>query len=203
MTQEEIKILERCERLFMRYGAKSITMDDVSRELGISKKTLYQYVAGKEDLVYKVTQFHFKHHDEMVNRICNNSTNAIDEMLQITQWVSHHLQEVNPSLMFDLNKYYPDSWQLFLDHRNTQVYNCLINNIQKGRAQELYRTNFNEEIVCRIYISRLDMVIDPTVFPFEKFRLRDVMQQYVEYHIRGIATTKGIKKLEKTKPTTL
>lgn len=203
MTQEELKILERCERLFMRYGAKSITMDDVSRELGISKKTLYQFVASKDDLVHKVTQFHFRHHEEMVNAICTNSTNAIDEMLQIAQWVSQHMQGVNPTLMFDLNKYYPESWQLFLNHRNTSVYNCLINNIYKGREQDLYRKDFNEEIVTRIYISRMEMIIDPNVFPFEKFRLRDVMQQYVEYHIRGIATTKGIKKLEKIKPTIL
>lgn len=201
MISEEQKILERCERLFMRYGAKSVTMDDVARELAISKKTLYQYVSGKDELVHKVTTFHFQHHDEVVNAICANSENAISEMLQITEWVTQHLKDMNPSLMFDLSKYYPESWQLFIHHRNTQVYNCMIENIRKGRVQELYREDFDEKIIATIYINRMEMVIDPQIFPIENYTFDKVMSQYIEYHIRGIATPKGLKKLSKIKST--
>ena len=203
MITEEQKILERCERLFMRYGAKSVTMDDVARELAISKKTLYQYFEGKDALVHKVTTFHFQHHDEVVNTICATSENAISEMLEITHWVAQHLKDMNPSLMFDLSKYYPESWQLFINHRNTQVYNCMLENIRKGREQELYRDDFDEKIIATIYINRMEMLIDPQVFPPETYTLNKVMPQYIEYHIRGIATTKGIKKLEKIKSTML
>ncbi|MBP7400702.1 MAG: TetR/AcrR family transcriptional regulator [Chitinophagales bacterium] len=203
MTIEEQKILERCERLFLRYGAKSVTMDDVARELAISKKTLYQYFSSKDELVHKVTTFHFQHHDEVVNTICSTSKDAISEMLQITEWVTQHLKDMNPSLMYDLSKYYPKSWQVFLDHRNTHVYNCMLENIRKGREQELYRDDFDENIIASIYISRMEMLIDPQIFNPDTYTLNQVMPQYIQYHIRGIATPKGIKKLEKIKTTIL
>ncbi|HET8964491.1 MAG TPA: TetR/AcrR family transcriptional regulator [Chitinophagales bacterium] len=203
MNIEEQKILERCERLFMRYGAKSVTMDDVARELAISKKTLYQYFSSKDELVHKVTIFHFQHHEEVVNTICATSQDAISEMLQVTEWITQHLRDLNPSLIYDLSKYYPKSWQLFLDHRNTHVYNWMIENIRKGREQELYRDDFDESIIASIYISRLEMLVDPQVFNPEIYPLNHLMPQYIQYHIRGITTPKGIKKLEKIKTTIL
>ncbi len=203
MHSEEQKILERCERLFMRYGVKSVTMDDVARELAISKKTLYQFFKSKDDLVHKVTMFHFKHHDAVVHEICATSKDAISEMLQITKWATQHLKDLNPSLIYDLSKYYPQSWKLFIEYRNNHIYNCMVWNIRKGREQGFYREDFDEQVIASIYINRIEMLIDPQIFPPEKITLNDVMQQYIQYHIRGIATPKGIKKLEKIKTTIL
>ncbi len=199
VSPEEEKILDKCERLFMRYGVKSVTMDDVSRELGISKKTLYQYVENKDDLVKRVTQSHFESETQVIEEICDNSKNAVEEMWSITTCINDHLNNVNPSLIFDLKKYHPASWTIFIEHRNQQIFNCIKRNIEKGKEQGLYRHDVNTDLIARFYIGRIEMLIDSEIIPFDKYDLKEVRFTYIDYHLRGVATTKGIKILEKIK----
>ena len=196
---EENKILDRCERLFMRYGIKSVTMDDVSHELGISKKTLYQYFENKEELVYKITLNHFTSQNHSIEQIIHHSKTAIDEMFGIAGWMNTLSKNLNPSLMFDLRKYHPQSWQVFINHRNNEVYNCIKHNLERGIHEGLYREDLNIEIITRIYIARVEMFIDNEIFPYDKFPPEKTFIVFMDYHIRGIATQKGIKLLEKIK----
>ncbi len=196
---EENKILDRCERLFLRYGIKSVTMDDVSRELGISKKTLYQYFENKEELVYKITMNHFTNQNHNIAQIILHSKTAVDEMIGIAAWMNALSKNLNPSLMFDLRKYHPQSWQVFINHRNNEVYNCIKHNLERGISEGLYREDLNIEIITRIYIARVEMFIDNEIFPYDKFPPEKTFNVFMDYHIRGIATQKGIKLLEKIK----
>ncbi len=116
-TEDKDKILSRCERLFMRYGIKSVTMDDVSRELGISKKTLYQFFENKDDLIHQITVHHFACQNKSVEEILSEAKTAIDEMIGIANWMNEMSKNMNPSLMFDLRKYHPESWNVFKNHR--------------------------------------------------------------------------------------
>lgn len=200
---EESKILDRCERLFMRYGIKSVTMDDVSRELGISKKTLYQYFENKEDLVYKVTQNHFECQNQEVSAIIANSGSAIDEMIGISDWMNKLSKNMNPGIVFDLRKYHPESWQVFIRHRNEYVFKCIFDNIERGKREGLYREDLNSDIIARIYISKMEMFFDPEIFPSDKYTPEKTFKEFMNYHIHGIATQKGIKYLEKLKTITI
>lgn len=199
IMSEENKILDRCERLFLRYGIKSVTMDDVSRELGISKKTLYQYFENKEELVYKITMNHFTNQNHNIAQIILHSKTAVDEMIGIAAWMNALSKNLNPSLMFDLRKYHPQSWQVFINHRNNEVYNCIKHNLERGISEGLYREDLNIEIITRIYIARVEMFIDNEIFPYDKFPPEKTFNVFMDYHIRGIATQKGIKLLEKIK----
>ena len=196
---EEAKILEKCELLFMRYGIKSVTMDDVSRELGMSKKTLYQYFENKEELIHKVTQNHFTCQNKVIEHIIHHSKTAIDEMIGISNWMNTMSKNLNPSLVFDLKKYHPQSWQVFNDHRNTEVYNCIKHNLERGIQEGLYREELDTEVLARIYIARMEMFLDAEIFPYDKFPPEKAFKVFMDYHIRGLATTKGIKYLEKIK----
>lgn len=196
---EEAKILEKCERLFMRYGIKSVTMDDVSCELGMSKKTLYQYFENKEELIHKVTQNHFTCQNKVIEHIIHHSKTAIDEMIGISNWMNTMSKNLNPSLVFDLKKYHPQSWQIFNDHRNTEVYNCIKHNLERGIQEGLYREELDTEVLARIYIARMEMLLDAEIFPYDKFPPEKTFKVFMDYHIRGLATTKGIKYLEKIK----
>lgn len=196
---EEAKILDRCERLFMRYGIKSVTMDDVSRELGMSKKTLYQYFENKEELIHKVTMNHITCQNQMIEKVIHHSKTAIDEMIGISNWMNSMSKNINPSLLFDLRKYHPQSWQVFIDHRNNEVYNCIKHNLERGIKEGLYREELNTEILTRIYIARMEMFLDSEIFPYDKFPPEKTFNEFMDYHIRGLATTKGIKYLEKIK----
>jgi len=198
-ADDKSKILSRCERLFMRYGIKSVTMDDVSRELGISKKTLYQFFQNKEDLVHQITVHHFDCQNLAVEQILKEAKTAIDEMFGIANWMNAMSKNINPSLIFDLRKYHPASWNVFINHRNTEVYNSIKNNLERGVREGIYREDLNVEIITRIYIARVEMFIDNEIFPYDKFPPEKTFNVFIDYHIRGIATPKGIKLLEKIK----
>lgn len=199
ISPEEFRLLGRCEKIFMRYGIKSVTMDDVSRELGISKKTLYQYVENKDALVRKVTGNHFACEKEVVEQITKEAKTAIDEMFGIAAWMNQLSKNMNPALLFDLRKYHPDSWEIFIHHRNTEIYNCIKQNLKRGIEEEFYRKDLQVEIISRCYIAKAEMFIDQEIFPYDTFPPEKTFPVFMDYHIRGIATPKGIKYLEKIK----
>lgn len=197
MNPEEVKILERCVRLFMRYGVKSVTMDDVARELGISKKTLYLYFSNKNDLVNKVTEFHFVQENQAMCALSGQSKNAIDEMLNMSRWISTQMTGINPVLIYDLRKHHPEASQLFVSHRNTEIYQSIYNNIKRGIAEGLYREDLHVEIITRSYIGRMEVVIDPEIFPPGSFSFQEIHREFILYHLRGVASKKGLQYLEK------
>jgi len=197
---EELQnILSRTLEMFMRYGIKSITMDDISRELGISKKTLYVHVENKSDLVMKAMQFYIDSEKQIIEQIKTNSKNAIDEMLQICNFICQMTRDRNPSLIMDMKRYHPEAWRLFIEHKHLYVYQHILRNIADGREQTMYRDDFNEEIIAKLYISRIDAVMDTDLFPINKYPFVDVVHEMLQYHINGIATSKGVKYLEKVK----
>ncbi|MEZ5012921.1 MAG: TetR/AcrR family transcriptional regulator [Chitinophagales bacterium] len=192
-------LIERCERLFMRYGIKSVTMDDVSRELGISKKTLYQHFQNKDELIQKVTENHFTCQRQEMESIIHHSASAIEELLRIASWMHAMSKNLNPGLVFDLRKYHPSAWQVFNEHRYTHILNTMRHNLERGKNEGLYREDADVEILARIYIARVEMFIDNEVFPYDKFPPEKTYHVFMDYHIRGIATPKGIKLYEKIK----
>jgi len=181
----------------MKYGVKSITMDDVARDLGISKKTLYVFFDNKNDLVNQVTAYHFSQENCAVNEIRNVSKNAIDELLNISSWMTTNMKGMNPTLVYDLRRYHPDSWQKFEQHKAKEVYQLMLNNIHRGIKEELYRNDLHPEILARIYIGRMEIIIDTDLFPPDVYSFQDTHREFITYHIRGLASLKGIKYLEK------
>ena len=190
-------ILSKAEQLFFNYGVKSITMDDLSRHLGMSKKTVYLYVSNKADLVDKTMDSHLAREKENITKICAESKNAVDEMFQIGKLVTSHLRYLNPSVVYDIQKYYPETWAKLLDYKNSFLFSVILKNIEKGIEQGFYRQDINPDIISKIYNSRSEFLVDSEVFPFSKYKLLEVYVEYLKYHIRGIASDKGLKYLEK------
>lgn len=196
---EEDKILERCERLFLRYGIRSVTMDDVAHELGISKKTLYQYFSNKEDLVHRVTEYHFEQESRNAEKIRREAKNAIEEMFGIVRWMNEFSKDLHPGILYDLKKYHSESWQVFLDYRNNVIYACIRENVERGKKEGLYREELIADFIARMYIAKVEMFIDPEIFPPDKYPPQKTYSIFMDYHIRGIATARGIKYLAKNK----
>ena len=165
------KSCDRISEIFMRYGIKSITMDDIARELGISKKTLYQHFDNKKDLVKKSTQFHIAGEQEDIEAISKSAENAIDEMVQISRYIKRKLAVLSPTTLFDFRKYYPESWQVFLDHKVKYIYNCIASNLERGIQEGLYREDLDVDVLAKIYVARLEIFADNEVFPFHKLSL--------------------------------
>lgn len=188
---EEKEILFNAGMLFMRYGIKSMTMDDIARQLGISKKTLYLYVDNKKDLVKKVMASHIEHDQDCIAEILVKDVNAIDEIMEITKMVAEQMKEMHPSVMFDLKKYHPEGFKLIIEHKDKFIYKNIKRNLEQGIEAGLYRSNLNPELVTRLYLAMVNTIMDPDNFPSANYSYAELHAEMMRYHIRGIASSTG------------
>lgn len=195
MDENRKNILTKVVELFQKYGIKSVTMDDIARELSISKKTLYQYFSDKHDLVKKCVSevLNTKTHET----IClSENLNAIDELIFVNKHVNQMLKDYNPSMFFDLRKYYPETHSEMIKVRRGRMHDAILVNLKKGKIEGIYREELNEEIIAKLHVSRLDSLIESKYFTIEEFTSPQFANEIFIYHIRGIANEKGIKILE-------
>ncbi len=186
------KILSKAEEMYMRYGIKSVTMDDIAKELGISKKTLYQYVDNKTDLIEKVIQEHVRIEIEEIEHIIRQSLDPIDEMLSIARYLVQQLKKLSPTTVYDLKKYHKECWKLMESLHHHHVYKSVKDNIERGKAKGLYRANVSPDIIARLYIGAIYLIVDENLFPSQEYARADLINEYIQYHILGIASTEGI-----------
>jgi AcrR family transcriptional regulator len=188
--------LEQAEKLFLKYGIKSLTMDDIANELKMSKKTLYQFVSDKQDLVAKTMNNYCTTDKDLILVICRSSKNAIDELLDIIKYVKERLAVFHPSILYDLEKYYPEAWDAMHKHQKEFVYDMVRENIVRGKTEGLYKEDVSAEIIARIYSLRLDATIDRMDKVMAKYDFVTIYIEMMKYHIRGIASDKGNKVLD-------
>ncbi len=190
------EIIHQVSLLFLEFGIKSMTMDDVAKSLGISKKTLYKYVNDKNDLVFKVVNELIQLKQQQITDICNIKPHPIDELIAIIEFSGQEVSMIHPSVQYDLKKYYSESWKLFEIHKQDFIYNCMLDNLRKGIELSVYRKNMNPSIIARIYASKADLVFNSSLFPPDQYDFKTVLNEMMRHHIRGIATEKGIKYLK-------
>lgn len=196
MEEKRKQIFVQSAQLFMRLGIRSVNMDDVAGELKMSKKTLYKYVNDKADLVYQVFQHYLNSEECLMEEVQENHENAIDELIAVTKRVSAQLNQIHPSIHFDLAKYYPKAWELMAKHKKEFIYRLTMSNLERGIKQGLYRKDLTPDVIAKLYIEKIDVLFDHTVFPTDQYRFGEVHLEWMRYHIRGIATDEGISYLK-------
>jgi AcrR family transcriptional regulator len=197
-TKETI-LIQNAAQVFMKFGIKSVNMDDMARHLNMSKKTLYVYVQDKEELVRKAVIGHCEVEDREIKAICRKELNAIEEQFEIMHWVLGMLRNVHPSIIFDLEKYHPEVYAEMMKHRHRAIFDCMTSNMKKGQKEGLYRKDFNPELIARFYIARLDLIFDKNLYSGLEWDVPRVYLELFRYHIRGIASKKGIEFLDEKK----
>jgi AcrR family transcriptional regulator len=193
---QEATILQKSKELFFRLGVKSITMDDLAREMGISKKTIYLYVANKSELVDKVLRMHVEDEKATMCQIIEESSDAIHQIRLIIKAVLSQLRNIHPSSIYDIQKYYPKTWQIFLQFKNDFIYTCVKENLERGIKEGLYRENLNADLVARLYINSIEFIVNPAFFPATQYNFSDLYIHYINYHIRGVVSEKGAEYLK-------
>jgi len=198
MNKELENILQKVAELYQKFGIKSVTMDDVARELGISKKTLYQHVENKYDLVSKVLEFTLQDRDCTIQKIIDKKLNAVEELLEVGIHIVKTIKEYNPSTEYDLKKYYPELYKNLYDYRTKKMHNSILMNIQNGKKEGLFREDMDDEIIAKIQMSRFsNMKSDEFFNPDQVLQPKNILELFI-YHIRGIANKKGLEVLEQT-----
>lgn len=196
LQEKELRLLENASTIFMRYGIKSVNMDDMAKHLSMSKKTLYQYVKDKEDLVNKVVTLFTDNEHLHVKGILEKGYNAIEESLEIMKWVSSVLQNVHPSVIYDLQKYHPEVALRLNKTQEETICGSILHNLKKGQKEGLYRKDFNAEIIAKVYAARIDQMLRELIYPLEQFKLSDIYKEIFKYHIHGVASPAGLEHLK-------
>jgi AcrR family transcriptional regulator len=191
------KILTGASELFLNYGFKSVTMDDIANNLGISKKTIYLHFDNKTKLVEATTMHLFGCISEGINQICVLEKNPIEEIYSIKQFIMEHLKDEKSSPQYQLQKYYPKIFNSLKRKQFEVMQTCVIENLNRGIAQELYRKSIDVHFVSRIYFSIMLAIKDKDLFPEQQFSMYMLTSNYLEYHLRGICTPKGLETLNK------
>ena len=195
MSKKE-KIVNGALELYMRMGVKSVNMDKVATNLGISKKTLYVYFDNKQDLVNHCFQKHYDLVSEMINTTAAQFENAIDELFAIDESCSLVMKQTNPYLLGELKRYYPNTWALIEQLKQKVLFNIMKKNLNKGVEQGIYRKEIDVDIIAKLMINRIDALINEEVFPLTHYDFRKLLTEIRTYHLRGVATLKGINYLE-------
>ncbi len=189
------RILEASEELFLKYGVKSITMDEIARHLSISKKTIYQYFQDKDEIVYLVIKNHFERNEELMCDAFASSVNAIDEMMQVSNHMRKTVVNIHQSLLFDLQKHHPQAWKILLNHKRHFILKQITNNLERGVREGLYRPGIRIDILARLRIEQVQLAFDNQVFPADQFHFIEVQMQILDHFLRGIITGEGLQLL--------
>ncbi|NOQ91975.1 MAG: TetR family transcriptional regulator [Flavobacteriaceae bacterium] len=191
------KILKKAVDLFLNFGFKSITMDDIARELAISKKTIYSHFSTKLKLVKATTFYVFEQVNTGICSICSVDQNPIEEIYLIKSLVMEQLKGEKSSPQYQLQKYYPKIFEVLKQKKFESVNECITKNLKNGIEGGFYRKEIDVNLITRLYFNGIMGIKNVELFPTETFSNTYLMNSYLEYHIRAIATEKGLKTLNK------
>ena len=197
MNEDQKNILLRVRELYMKFGIKGITMDDVASEIGISKKTLYQFVTDKDELVGKIIDHEIIRRQQEICNCFKVGYNAIEELFELSLFMNKLMREENPATEHDLRKYYPHHYQKIVKVRREGIFNYILLNLKKGKKEGLYRSEIDEEVIAKLYLSRSEILNANDLFTVEELTSAKITEELLIYHVRGIATEKGIEVLTK------
>jgi AcrR family transcriptional regulator len=192
MDKQLKELLTTTTGMFFKYGIRSVTMDDIAREMGISKKTLYQYVENKEDLVKQAVDFEISNYDCFFEGLNKKSLSALEELVYLHEFVIKNIKESNASLEFDMQKYYPKIWKQIEKVRHERMYKFLVTNMEKGLQEEMYRNDIDPDIIARIFIARANTFLNNDLFSIEEMSQASFLDQIFSYHIHALCNMKGL-----------
>jgi AcrR family transcriptional regulator len=186
------RILQAAARLFMELGVRSVSMDEVAKVLSISKKTIYKHYQDKNQLVFDTISKHISEMETNTSFIMSKEDNPVLQIAKIADFVLEMNKNVHPSVLFDLQKFYPDSYSHLIEHRNRYALQSVNQNLKKGIEQGLFRNDMNRQRVARIYMCLIFSMFQNTLFEGEDHRdFRDEYIETIKYHLHAVTTEKG------------
>ncbi|MEH6537068.1 MAG: TetR/AcrR family transcriptional regulator [Psychroserpens sp.] len=186
------KIIHKSAELFLNLGFKSVTMDDIANEMGISKKTIYVHFKNKTKLVEAVTFNLFDTICDGIDDIYDNTTNPIEELYAIKMFVMHHLKNEKSSPQYQLKKYYPQIYSVLKIKQFEKMHQSVKESLQQGVDTGVFRNSIDVDFISRMYFTGMTGIKDNMFFPPERYQMDYLMESYLEYHLRAIVSEKGM-----------
>jgi len=189
-------IIKSTAKLFLKYGIRSVTMDDVARELSISKKTLYQYVNDKNDLVEKIILYHTSIYDTS-NFHKTNNMNVIEKYIVVFNEVTQMLKNNNQSFEYDLKKYYPKQFKILIESRRKVIMDKMTKDLVIGIKEGYFRNDLDVKKIAILHLIRIESIKNTDLLSEYGYKTIDIIDELFRYHIHAIATPKGIEEYKR------
>lgn len=201
MEEKDIKdkIVNGARDLFLKYGIRSVSMDDIARQLSVSKKTIYHYFADKDEIVTQVARQYLEDDRCQFEKMVAGTRNALEELIRMSQFLKNRLTQVNQNVMYDLQKFHNKAWNEWVAYKQTHIRKEVIRNIQQGVREGLFRSELNPEIIATMRLEMVQLAFNTDVFPPSAYNLYEVHMQLFDQFIYGLLTEKGRKQYEKCK----
>lgn len=190
------KIIYNASEMFLNLGFKSVTMDDIARNSGVSKKTIYTHFSNKAELVEAVTSYLFDTICCGIDLIHDQQQNPIIELFEIKKFVMQHLKDEKSSPQYQLQRYYPKIYATLKKKQFDVMQESIKENLVRGIEKGLYRDTIDNDFIARMYFHGMVGIKDKDLFPLQDYSMNTLMNYYLEYHLRGICTEKGVQELE-------
>ncbi len=193
-SADEVKnrLIRRAEVLFKKYGVRSVLMDDIAKELAISKRTLYQYFPNKDELVMSVMSDVMNSHQTMVEHLKKSADNSVHLLILLTDYFKSELASINAVLFYDLQKFYPKAWEVYRLHKENVMCCDMAALLKQGIAEGLFWDDMDCEVIAKFRSHQIEMALNHEIFPGDRFDLVQVQIQLFQHFIRGICTPKGM-----------
>lgn len=177
--------------MFWKFGVRSVTMEEIAKQLGISKKTIYQHFSDKEQILYQVIQHKTSRNQSEMDCMVTDTANPVEEILNVLNMMQKNADQVSPNLLMDIKRYYPQAFSLFRQYKEGQIMRSILENIQKGILQGLYRADMNPAILARLRVEQIELAFNHDLFPSDQYSMHDVQAELIHHFVRGMLTEKG------------
>lgn len=193
-------IVEEADKLFCQYGFKSVTMDDIAKHLGMSKKTIYQHFSDKDELVNILIADKLTSQDCAMDTCSINAKNAVEEIFFAIANIHELLTSMNPKLFYDLQKYHPKAWLLFKTFKEENLSKCILENLERGIREGIYREDLKTDILTQMRLEQVDLLFNQhDNYTMKKYNIAQVMVEITTHFLYGICNLKGIELINKYK----
>lgn len=185
------RILELATEQFSRFGVRTVTMEDLARLAGVSKKTIYQEFADKKDLVKEAFERILEQDRCKLAFIVENEDGVIEHLVKTSKMMRERLQNMNPLAIMEIQKYFPESWKMFEDFKAKVIMNDLVNVIEKGKKLGYFREEIDSEILAKVRVNQITSAFDPVNFTDPNYNLAEEQMVLLDHFLHGIFTEKG------------
>ena len=193
----KLNIVEKANTLFRTFGFRGVTVDDICRECGISKKTIYNYYSDKESLANETIKFHYNNLYKEIKTIINLSGNSIETFFKISSHFRETLNDTTPLFVHDLKKFHPELYKNHQDYKEKLFEKSLQKVLIAGKEEGLIRNDINEKIISKLRIEMIEIGFNQDIFPLKKYDYRDIQLISFDLFLRGVVTSDGLKVYEK------
>jgi AcrR family transcriptional regulator len=190
-------ILSKAKELFFSYGLKSVSMDDLAKQAGISKKTIYHFYADKAELINTIVDDLIQCNSHLLVECKVNAKDAVDEVLQQSSKSFDTWMAVNQTFFFELEKSFPQAWQKLQQHKLNVFGPGIVKNLKRGMKENLYRDDLNISVTTDIRLHQLTSALQPEAFGKHRMSGSQLVEELTRFYLHGITTEKGKKLLYK------